>query len=193
MMTSSNGNLFHVTGPLWREFTSDRWIPLTKASDAEPWCFLWSAPEQTVEQTIETPLIWDGDLRHHRNVMFAWISAVNWPSSAFELTLFPLQWITLLNLVLHMNILLLIFLTHWGRVTHICVSELTIIDSDNGLLPGRCQAIIWSNAGIILVGPLWTNFSENAIKIDTFSLKKMHLKRSSEYGSHFVLASICQI
>ena len=36
-----------------------RWIPLTKASDAEVWCFLWSAPEQTVEQTIETPVIWD--------------------------------------------------------------------------------------------------------------------------------------
>ena len=32
---------------------------VTKASDAELWCVLWSAPEQTVEQTIETPLIWD--------------------------------------------------------------------------------------------------------------------------------------
>ena len=32
---------------------------LTKASDAELWCFLWSAPEQTVEQTIVTPMIWD--------------------------------------------------------------------------------------------------------------------------------------
>ena len=45
MMTSSNGNIFCVTGPLCGEFTGDRWIPLTKASDAEPWCFLWSAPE----------------------------------------------------------------------------------------------------------------------------------------------------
>ena len=41
------------------EFTGDRWIPLTKASDAELWCFLWSAPEQTVEQIIETPMSWD--------------------------------------------------------------------------------------------------------------------------------------
>ena len=41
-----------------------------------------------------------------------------------------------------------IILTHWGRVTHICVSNLTIIDSDNGLSPGRRQAIIWTNAGI---------------------------------------------
>ena len=59
MMTSSNENIFRVTGPLFGEFTSDRWIPLTKASDAELWCFLWSAPEQTVEWIIETPVIWD--------------------------------------------------------------------------------------------------------------------------------------
>ena len=44
MMTSSNGNIFRVTGPLCGEFTGPRWIPLTKASDAELSCFLWSAP-----------------------------------------------------------------------------------------------------------------------------------------------------
>ena len=44
-MTSSNGNIFRVTGPLCGELTGDRWIPLTKASDAELWHFLWSAPE----------------------------------------------------------------------------------------------------------------------------------------------------
>ena len=43
MMTWSNGNIFRVTGPLCGEFTGHRWIPLTKASDAELWCFLWSA------------------------------------------------------------------------------------------------------------------------------------------------------
>ena len=51
-------------------------------------------------------------------------------------------------------------LTHWGRVTHICVSELTIIGSDNGLSPGRRQAIIWTNAGILLIRTLGTNVSE---------------------------------
>ena len=51
-------------------------------------------------------------------------------------------------------------LTHWGRVRHICVSKLTIIGSDNGLSPGRCQAIICTSAGILSVGPLGTNFSE---------------------------------
>ena len=45
-------------------------------------------------------------------------------------------------------------LTHWGRVTHICVGNLTIIGWDNGLSPGRRQAIIWTNAGILLIGPL---------------------------------------
>ena len=49
MMTSSNGNIFRVTGPFCGEFTGHRWIPHTKASDAELWCFLWSAPEKTVE------------------------------------------------------------------------------------------------------------------------------------------------
>ena len=50
---------FCVTGLLCGEFTGDRWIPHTKASDAELWCFLSSAHEPTVEQTIETLVIWD--------------------------------------------------------------------------------------------------------------------------------------
>ena len=41
--------IFRVTGPLCGEFPGHQWIPLTKASDAELWCFLWSAPEQTVK------------------------------------------------------------------------------------------------------------------------------------------------
>ena len=49
MMTSSNGNIFRGTGPLCGEFTGPRWIPHTKAGDAELWCFLWSGPEQTVK------------------------------------------------------------------------------------------------------------------------------------------------
>ena len=49
MMTSSNGNIFRVTGHLCGEFTGPRWIPHTKASDAKLWCLLWSAPESTVE------------------------------------------------------------------------------------------------------------------------------------------------
>ena len=58
-MTSSNGNIFRVSGPLCGEFIGHQWIPLTKASDAELWCFLWSAPEQMFEWTIETLVSWD--------------------------------------------------------------------------------------------------------------------------------------
>ena len=78
-------------------------------------------------------------------------------------------------------------LTHWGQVTHICVSKLTIIGSDNGLSPGRRQAIIWTNAGILLIGPLGIKFSEIFIKILSFSFKKIRLKMSSAKRRPFCL------
>ena len=59
MMTSSSGNIFHVTGPLWGEFTGHRWFALKKGSEAERRCFRWSVPQQTYEQTIQTLVIWD--------------------------------------------------------------------------------------------------------------------------------------
>ena len=62
---------------------------------------------------------------------------------------------------------------------YICVSKLTNFGSDNGLSPGRRQAIIWTYAGILLIGPLGTNFSGISIEVYTFSFKKMHLKMSS--------------
>ena len=49
LMTSSNGNKFRTTGHLCGEFTGHRWIPRTKVSDAEHWCFIWSVPEYTAE------------------------------------------------------------------------------------------------------------------------------------------------
>ena len=70
-------------------------------------------------------------------------------------------------------------LTHWGRVTHICVDKLIMIGSDNDLSPDRRQAIIWTNARFLSIGPLRTYFNENLIKIQQFSLKKMHVKMSS--------------
>ena len=78
-------------------------------------------------------------------------------------------------------------LTHWGRVTHMCVSKLTIIGSDNGLSPDRRQAIICTNAGLLLIVPLGTNFSEILIEILTFSFKKMRLKVSSAKRRSFCL------
>ena len=62
---------------------------------------------------------------------------------------------------------------------HICISNLTIIGSDNGLSLGQCQAITWTNVCILLIGPLGTDFSGMLIKIHTFSFKKIHVKMSS--------------
>ena len=70
-------------------------------------------------------------------------------------------------------------LNHWGWVTHICISKLTVIGSDNGLSPGGRQAIIWTNAGILFVQTLGRNFSETLSQMHTFSFKKMHLKMLS--------------
>ena len=62
MMTSSNGNVFHVTGPLCGEFTGHRWIPRTKARGAELWCFLWPAPWMNGWENNREA----GELRRHR-------------------------------------------------------------------------------------------------------------------------------
>ena len=72
-------------------------------------------------------------------------------------------------------------------MTHICVSKLTIIGSDNGLSPGWRQAIIWTNAGILLIRTLGTNFSEILSEIHAFWFKKMHLKMSSAIWHPFCL------
>ena len=81
----------------------------------------------------------------------------------------------------------LISAANWGRVTHIYVNKQTIIGSDNGLSPGQCQAIIWTNAGILLIGPLGTNFNEISIEIHILSFKKMHLKLPSGKWQPFCL------
>ena len=82
------------------------------------------------------------------------------------------------------------FLTHWDQVTHICVGKLTIIGSDNSLSPGQRQAIVWTNAGILLIEPLGTNFSEYWPKflhfhsrkcISTFRYLKVFLKFIPNY------------
>ena len=75
----------------------------------------------------------------------------------------------------------------WGRATHICVSKLTIIASDNGLSPGRRQAIIWSNAEILLIGLLGTDFGDILIEILIFPFTKMRLKVSSAKWRPFYL------
>ena len=70
-------------------------------------------------------------------------------------------------------------LLYWDRVTQICVSDLIIIGSDNGLPAGPRQAIIWPNAGIILTAQLEIYFNELLIEIQTFLSMIMNLKMSS--------------
>ena len=78
-------------------------------------------------------------------------------------------------------------ITHWGRVTHMCVSKLTIISSDNGLTPTRLQTIIWIIVGKLLIATLGTNFSEILNEILTFSFMKMRLNVSSAKRRPFCL------
>ena len=82
-------------------------------------------------------------------------------------------------------------LTHWGQVTHMYVSKLNTIGSDNGLSPGRRQAINWTNAGVILIGPLGTNSKEILIKIHIFSFNKMRWKYRLRNDDNFVASSTC--
>ena len=66
LTVSSKGIKVHDEAIKWKHFprywpfvvTGHRWIPRTKASDAEFWCFLWYAPEPKIDQTIEAPVIW---------------------------------------------------------------------------------------------------------------------------------------
>ena len=131
-------------------------------------------------------------------IVLSWSLAVTYPNSlngrgicafrTFYVWLrFTFEVNVLCAIVLYCTAIYRGFLTHWGRVTHIYVSKLTIIGSDNGLSPDRRQAIIWTNAGILLIGPLGTNFSEILIGIQTFSFKKMRLKMSSAKWRPFCL------
>ena len=126
----------------------------TKVGFEETWFMLKTSP---------TPApCWDGDRLWHPSLWISWLKSLQ--NVVVEYTIGS-------NMVND--------LTHWGRVTHICVSKIIIIGSDNGSSPGRRQVIIWTNAGILLIEPLRTRISEILIEIHTFSFKKIHLKMSS--------------
>ena len=89
----------------------------------------------------------------------------------------------------HVFIQMLFYLTHWSRVTHIYVSKFTIIGLDNDWSSGRHQAIIWTNAEIVLLGPLGAHLSEIVIEIYIFFHSgKCIWKYRLENGGHFVSA-----
>ena len=124
------------------------------------------APSLCLNQWWLKGVLWDWTQRNFvRSTHFIWITC-----SLFNFWIYyhtpSIQWVKL-------------YWTHWGRVTHICVSDITNIGSDNGLSPTRRQAIIWTTDGILLNEPLGTNFSEISIGIKIFSFKKMRFKMSS--------------
>ena len=82
-------------------------------------------------------------------------------------------------------------LTHCGRATQICVGNLTIIGSDNGLSPGWRQDIIWISVGLLLMGPLRAYFSVISTNIQQFSLRKMQLKMTSAHMSAILSLPQC--
>ena len=86
-------------------------------------------------------------------------------------------WLTIRDVQWHSSMGNMVRGVCWPSITKI--SFLIIIASDNGFWLGRRQAIIWSNAGILLIWPLGTNFREILIEIHISSFKKIHLKLSS--------------
>ena len=117
MMTSSNGDNFCVTGPLWGESTCHWWIPLTMASEAELCCFLWFAlPKQTVERTIGMPVIWDAIML----IMSLKWHCLNSLVSNFKNVIFRLLQIDIMS-ISHENVLmwmkqnLLLISQHWYK------------------------------------------------------------------------------
>ena len=75
-------------------------------------------------------------------------------------------------------------------MTHIWVGNLTIIGSDNGLSPGRRQAIIWTNAGILLIWTLGTNASDSLAEFNHFHSSK-YIWKCQQNGGYYVLAPLC--
>ena len=80
-MTSSNGNIFRVTGHSCGEFTGHQWIPSTKASDAELWCLLWSAPE--MHSWVNNSGA--GDLKRHRDYRDVTVIRSHYRSQCWEI------------------------------------------------------------------------------------------------------------
>ena len=131
-------------------------------------------PKQSVEQTLDWPVVWDALTLMWRLCNVLCIVLLTYPvlgcytaeDGQTKTTTFKRYCFS--SVVMLLTCLVCIrngknSLTHWDRVTHICVIKLTNIGSNNGLSPGRRQAIIWNNGGILLIWPLGTNISEMLI------------------------------
>ena len=126
---------------------------------------------------------------HYQKKCWLFVNEVRWYSIPLGALLQEMLKIFISNSRLQLHLLAANELTHWGQMTHICVGRLTSIGSDNGLSPGRRQSIIWTNVGILVIGPLGINCSE--ISIDIFHWRKYVWKCRLWNVVHFALASIC--
>ena len=184
-MTSSNWNIFRVTDTLWGELpvNSPSQRPVTRSF------------EVFFDQHLNKGLSKPSRRRWFKTPSRSLWRHCNGPSSICHAVtsghdIERVRWIFFSHLPLNgerentvkIHIYFLItnqHLTHRDQVTRVCVAKLTIIQSDNGLSPGRRQAFIWTIAGILLIGPLGTNFSEIVIESPTLSWKKNTFKVSS--------------
>ena len=114
--------------PFPRYWPFCEWNPpviLTKASDAELWCFLWSAPEQTVEQTMETPVIWDA------------IALIMTSLCWFRFTSFRMAWVSQCR---------------WSDIrVHVYYNFITTFSLEPEFTHGQAESILWQMPSWLLV------------------------------------------
>ena len=158
----------NVTNGFELDHNRDLWILKVKR-DLDLWPHTWPWPWIFMVKFWNSCISeWEGRLTFHKGggsrSFMTMIMTIWWPSSGV--------WI---------------YQIVTGVTSVVGVPSTHLVGSDNGLSPERCQAIIWTNAGIWLMGPRGTNFSEILIEIHLFSFKKMHLKMSSGKWRPFCL------
>ena len=94
---------FSIYWPFVREFTGHRWIPISKTSDKELWCFLWSESERTVGQNIETPAIWDAHRAHYDVTLMAEWMCINctWANARYSISVTALWFNCIISRKIH--------------------------------------------------------------------------------------------
>ena len=174
-----------------RESSDNRWILHTKASNAENVSMKWrlhvgfqtsllTPPSYTIQNRNRALLrLFDEsgmtDEKVTDRIICNIMCQIIEPFCSQILLFHP----TAQTLIIHLNHAIFFTSSHtaimpsalWGRVAHICIGKLTI----------------WTNAGILLIESLGTNFSENLVATQTFSFKKMYLKISSGKWRPFCL------
>ena len=208
-MTSSNGNIFRVTGTLWGEFTGHQWIPLTKASDMELWCFLWANSWASHRDA--------GDLRCHRahyDVTVILGESLPRPSSHPQFRYYYditraidalAACITRSSATMGLTVRWMKYYFPWGRISTTCTMctsalamELHPSCTYPSIQPSHSLPLVSSPCG--LFGTKFSNFQfdpewyfqRNFIsKYTNFHWTKCIWKCYLQYDSHFVQASIC--